>query len=55
MTQIKLVSLYEELKAHRGLEIPYTEFRDKYSPIKGFYEKAILNFTMGFAVSIPGT
>ena len=39
MTQIKLVSLYEELKAHRGLEIPYTEFRDKYSPIKGFYEK----------------
>ena len=39
MTQTKLVSLYEELKAHRSLEIPYTEFRDKYSSVKGFYEK----------------
>lgn len=39
MTQMKLVSLYEELKTHRNLEIPYTEFRDKYSPVKGFYEK----------------
>ena len=39
MTQSKLVSLYEELKAHRSLEIPYTEFQEKYSPVKGFYEK----------------
>lgn len=39
MTQAKLVSLYEEVKAHRSLEIPYTEFRDRYSPVKGFYEK----------------
>lgn len=39
MTQTKLVSLYEELKKHRSLEIPYTEFQDKYSPVKGFYEK----------------
>ncbi len=39
MTQTKLLSLYEVLKTHRSLEIPYTEFRDKYSPIKGFYEK----------------
>jgi len=39
MTQTKLVSLYEELKTHRNFEIPYTEFRDRYSPVKGFYEK----------------
>ena len=39
MTPKKLVSLYEELKAHRKLEISYTEFRDKYSSIKGFYEQ----------------
>ena len=39
MTQAKLVSLYEELKAHRSLEIPYLEFRKRYSPINGFYEK----------------
>lgn len=39
MTQTKLVSLYEELKTHRGLEIPYIEFRDRYSPIKRFYDK----------------
>ncbi len=39
MTQTKLVSLYEELKAYRGLEIPYTVFRDRYSPIKGFFNK----------------
>lgn len=39
MTLEKLVSLYEELKAHRKLEIPYTEFRDKYSSIKRFYEQ----------------
>ena len=39
MTQAKLVSLYEELKAHRGLEIPFLEFYEKYSPIKRFYEK----------------
>ena len=39
MTQAKLVSLYEELKVHRNLEIPYPEFRDRYSPVKGSYEK----------------
>jgi hypothetical protein len=39
MTQAKLVLLYEELKAHRVLEIPYLEFAKKYSPVKGFYEK----------------
>lgn len=39
MTPGKLVSLYEEIKAHRGLDIPYTEFSDKYSPVKGFHEK----------------
>ncbi len=39
MTRAKLVSLFEELKAHRGLEIPYLEFCEKYSPINKFYEK----------------
>jgi len=39
MTRTKLVTLYEELKTHRGLEIPYTEFRERYSPVKGFYDK----------------
>ena len=39
MTRAKLVSLYEELKAHLGLEIPYMEFCEKYSPINRFYEK----------------
>lgn len=39
LTQTKLVSLYEELKKHCGLEIPYTEFSDRYSDIKGFSEK----------------
>ena len=39
MTRAKLVSLYKELKAHRGLEIPYLEFCEKYSPINRFYEK----------------
>jgi hypothetical protein len=39
MTQAKLVFLYEELKAQRSLEIPYKEFRDRYSPVKGFHEK----------------
>ncbi|QNI64699.1 hypothetical protein [Synechococcus sp. A15-44] len=36
MTRDKLVLLYEELKAHRRLEIPYIEFSKKYSPINNF-------------------
>jgi hypothetical protein len=39
MTQAKLILLYEDLKANRGLEVPYFEFVEKYSPIKRFYEK----------------
>lgn len=39
MTHDKLVRLYDELKAHRGLEIPYLEFCNKYSPINNFYKK----------------
>jgi hypothetical protein len=36
MTRDKLVLLYEELKAHRRLEMPYIEFSEKYSPINNF-------------------
>ena len=36
MTQMKLVSLYEELKAHRNLEIPYTEFGILHFPVNTF-------------------
>ncbi|WP_321492163.1 hypothetical protein [uncultured Desulfobacter sp.] len=39
MTQAKLVSLYNELRVYRNFEIPYMEFQNRYSPIKGFYEK----------------
>jgi len=39
MTRPKLVSLYEEVKLTRGLEIPYVEFTKKYSPILNFSEK----------------
>lgn len=39
MTMKKLVILYRDVKKRRNLEIPYTEFREKYTPIKGFYEK----------------
>ncbi|MBT6229595.1 MAG: hypothetical protein HOI47_23370 [Candidatus Scalindua sp.] len=45
MTKDKLVSLYEELKAHRGLEIPYLEFCEKYSPISKFYEKGFPEYS----------
>ncbi|GBC59482.1 hypothetical protein DENIS_0421 [Desulfonema ishimotonii] len=45
MTRTKLISLYEELKAHRTLEIPYLEFCEKYSPITGFYEKGFPEYS----------
>ena len=39
MTRAKLVALYNALKAHRRLEIPYIKFCENYSPINRFYEK----------------
>ena len=39
MTRDKLVLLYEELKAHRRLELPYIEFSKKYSPINNFEKR----------------
>lgn len=45
MTQSKLVSLYNELKAHRNLEIPYLEFCKKYSTINRFYEKGYPDYS----------
>jgi hypothetical protein len=38
MTRDKLVRLYDELKSHRRLEIPYLEFCKKYSPINNFHK-----------------
>lgn len=38
MTRDKLVRLYDELKAHRKLEIPYLEFCKEYSPINNFHK-----------------
>jgi hypothetical protein len=45
MTIPKLVSLYKEVKIRRNLEIPYTEFRDKYSPIRRFFEKGYPDYS----------
>lgn len=39
MTQEKLVLLYEEVKAHRGLEVPYSIFSKKYSAVRNFQSK----------------
>ncbi len=39
MSCSKLVMLFEELKAHRRLEIPYLDFCKKYSPINDFHKK----------------
>lgn len=39
MTRDKLVLIYEELKEHRRLEIPYIEFCKKYSPINNFKKR----------------
>ena len=39
MTANKLVMLYEELKAHRRLEIPYQLFCKKYSTINNFHKR----------------
>ena len=39
MTCSKFVMLFEELKAHRRLEIPYLEFCKKYSPVHNFHKK----------------
>ena len=41
MTRDKLVLLYEELKAHRRLEIPYIEFSRKYS---AFFKIVVASF-----------
>lgn len=39
MNRIKLVKLYEKLKAYRRLEIPYLNFIEKYSTINNFHER----------------
>jgi len=38
MTKSKLVALFEILKSHRTLEIPYVEFCNKFSSINNFHE-----------------
>lgn len=59
MTEPKLSQLYEELKAHRGFEMPLKEFEAKYSKvqpkvIEGFPPHCTVSFSLwGFGIKFP--